>query len=303
MIKNKKKIVIAALARDCDRNLPKIIKLIDELRSNFVWSEVVVIENDSKDNTKCILLDWEKRNNGIKIISQDFDVLTIPEQSNDGIKPLVSFHRIDKMTIYRNMYINYIKGIEVDIDNVIVIDVDIESFSIEGVLKSIIKCEGKVGAIFANGVSVRKIFNIIYSKIFYDVFAVYEYPMKENFSFTQLSLMETFESIMAKLKRSKNIRVISAFGGLSVYNYKSIANIEYKVVVNHKNEKEAICEHIPFNTEIIKLGYENFISKEMEVIYGEGHSFGSVVKEYLPKKIFSFFLKISRILKGTHNKS
>ncbi|MDI6046659.1 hypothetical protein [Flavobacterium yafengii] len=302
MTKINKKIVIAALARDCDRSLPKIIKLINELRSNFVWSEVVVIENDSKDDTKCILLDWEKRNDGIKIISQDYGVLTIPKQSNDGIKPLVSFYRIDKMTMYRNMYIKYIKGIEHEIDNVIVIDVDIESFSVEGVLKSITKCEGKVGAIFANGISVRKAFDIVYSKIFYDVFAVYEYPMKENFSFTQLSLMETFESIMNKLKRSKNIRVISAFGGLSVYNYKAIANLEYKVVLNHKNEKEAICEHIPFNTEIIKSGYENFISKEMEVIYGDGHSFGSVVKEYFPKKIFLFIHKTVVILRGLGNK-
>ncbi|WP_026706972.1 hypothetical protein [Flavobacterium frigidarium] len=298
MIKNKKKIVIAALARDCDKNLHTITKLIDELRSHFLWSQVVVIENDSKDNTKYILNEWEGKNKGIKIISQDFGSLTIPKQSDNDLIPLVSFHRIDKMTMYRNMYLKHIEGIEVDIDNVIIIDADIESFSIEGVLSSITKCEGKVGAIFGYGVSVRKAFNIIYSKIFYDVFAVYEYPMKDNFSYTQLSLMKTFESIMSKLKKNKNVSVISAFGGVSVYNYKAIYNLKYKVVANCINEKEAICEHIPFNTEIIKLGYKNFISKEMQVIYGDGHSFGSVVKEYFPKKTFYLLLKISLMLRG-----
>ena len=52
MTKINKNIVIAALARDCDKSLSKIINLIEELRENFVWSKVVVVENDSKDNTK-----------------------------------------------------------------------------------------------------------------------------------------------------------------------------------------------------------------------------------------------------------
>ena len=110
--------------------------------------------------------------------------------------------------------------------------------------------------------------------------------------------METFESIMSKLKKSKNVSVISAFGGVSVYNYKAISNLEYKVVANAINEKEAICEHIPFNSDIINSGYENFISKEMLVIYGDSHSFGSVVKEYLPKKTFTLLFKALLILRG-----
>lgn len=302
MTKINKNIVIAALARDCDKSLSKIINLIEELRENFVWSKVVVVENDSKDNTKNILFDWEKRKEGVKILSQDYGILTIPEQVNDQEKPLVSFHRIEKMAMYRNIYIKYINDIQHDIDNVIVIDIDVESFSVDSVVNSITKCRGNCGAIFANGISVKRIFNFAYSKIFYDVFAVYEYPMKENFTFTEETLSYTFESIVKKLKKNKHYRVISAFGGIGVYNYKAISSLHYKVVLNRLNEREAICEHIPFNTDIIKLGYENFISREMEVVYDVGHSFGRILSHYMPKKVFYFLFFISKKIKKTTKK-
>ena len=101
---------------------------------------------------------------------------------------------------------------------------------------------------------------------------------------------------MIKLKDNELYPVVSAFGGIAVYNYKAIIDLEYRVVSNAANNKEAICEHIPFNTEIIKLGYENYITKDMEVIYGV-HSFGSILKYYLPKIFFDFLLKISRRIK------
>lgn len=296
MNKINKNIVIAALARDCEKSLPNMINLIEELRSYFVWSQVVLVENDSKDNTKKILFDWEKRKEGVNIVSQDYGTLTIPEQSNDCIKPLVSFHRIEKMAMYRNIYMKHINNIQHNIDNVIIVDIDIESFSIEGAVNAVINCEGSCGAIFANGVTIKRVFGIIFSKIFYDIFAVYEYPIKENFSFTDKSLSRTLKTVMYNLKKDKQYTVISAFGGVSIYNYNAISNLEYGVISNGNNENEAVCEHIPFNTKIIKLGYENFIFRELEVIYGE-HSFGSILKYYLPKQIFDILFKSFKIFK------
>ena len=296
MTKIPKSIVIAALARDCEKTLPKIIYLIEQLRERFEWTHVVVVENDSKDKTKEILFDWEKRKNDVKILSQNFGNLTIPLEYKDNVSPLLSFHRIDKMVLYRNMYIKYIKEIPHNIDNIIVIDIDIESFLVEAVVDSILRCEAKCGGIFANGVTVKRILGVFYFKIFYDVFAVSEYPISRTFSYTEASLYKTLKSVTKKLKYNELYRVVSAFGGIAVYNYKAIIDLEYRIVSNAANYKEAICEHIPFNTEIIKLGYENYIAKDMEVIYGV-HSFGSILKYYLPKIFFDFLLKISRIIK------
>ncbi|WP_431243068.1 hypothetical protein ACQ9BO_26110 [Flavobacterium sp. P21] len=212
------------------------------------------------------------------------------------IKPLVSFHRIEKMAKYRNIYMEYIKTLSHDIDNVIIIDVDVRSFSVNGVVNSVLKCQDKCGSIFANGVTVKSIMGKIYSKIFYDSFAVYEYPLKEKFGFTDDSLFFTKKNVSNQLRKNKMYPVISAFGGLAVYNYKAIQNLQYNVMLNDFNNNEAICEHIPFNIGIINLGYKNFISSEMQLIYGS-HSFGSILKCYLDKRVFDFLFKVSRLFK------
>jgi hypothetical protein len=287
-----KDIVIAILARDCGKTLVKNIQLVEELRSYFRWSQVVVVENDSKDNTKALLFDWEQSKSGVKIISQDYNTLTIPNKTLNNINPLVSLFRIEKMTKYRNIYIDYIKQINHNIDNLIVIDIDVKSFSVEGIVDSILKCEGECGAIFAYGITVKKIFNKVYSKIFYDLFAIQEYSMKNIPLFKSENSRDILRSISVNLKQNEILyKVISAFGGIAVYNYRAICDLEYKVVLNSFDKNEAICEHIPFNAEIIKLGYSNYISKKMEVIYGE-HSFIEIIKYIIPRKIFNILLKV-----------
>lgn len=296
MEKIDRNIVIAGLARDCEKSLPHIIKLIEELRERFIWSTVIIIENDSKDNTKKLLFNWEKQKIGVKILSQDYGTVTIPEQTIDGVKPLVSFHRIEKMAMYRNIYMKYFKIIDHKIDNVIIIDVDVESFSVDRVVEAITICDDKCGSVFANGITVKRFFGKIYLKMFYDVFAVYEYPNKEIFSFSEKTLSRTLKSICNNLKKNKKYSVISAFGGIAVYNFKAIANLEYTVISNGLNKSEAVCEHIPFNTKIINLGFKNYILREMEVIYGED-SLGGVLKFYLSKRIFDFLFKLANYFK------
>ncbi|WP_431243069.1 hypothetical protein ACQ9BO_26115 [Flavobacterium sp. P21] len=60
MEKINKNIVIVALARDCGDKLQTLIPFIEELRNQFVWSQIVVVENDSKDNTKEVLQKWKE---------------------------------------------------------------------------------------------------------------------------------------------------------------------------------------------------------------------------------------------------
>jgi hypothetical protein len=54
-----KNIIIAALARNCEDSLRINIPLIEKLRTQFSWSQVVVVENDSIDETKNLLNDWK----------------------------------------------------------------------------------------------------------------------------------------------------------------------------------------------------------------------------------------------------
>lgn len=281
-----KNIIIAALARDCEDSLRINIPVIEKLRTQISWSQVVVVENDSIDGTKDLLNDWKINSKNVTIISNDYGTKTIPDKSDLIINPMTSYQRIDKMVFYRNLYLDYIKEIDHPIDLVIIIDIDVLEISLAGLMDVINSFDDKTGAVFANGISVMKT-PLGLSEIYYDIFAVWEYPISNDFSYSKDSLARTFKSINKNVKKSSLYSVISAFGGVGVYNYQAIKNLRYKTVLNSLNQQEAICEHIPFHQEIIKQGFENYISRDFKVIY-ETHNLTLLLKQVLPVKVFNF---------------
>ncbi len=290
-----KNIIIAALARDCEDSLRTNIPLIEELRSQFSWSQIVVVENDSKDGTKGLLNDWKINFNHVTIISKDFGTKTIPDKSDLIINPYTTYQRIDKMVSYRNLYLEHINKVEHPIDLVIIIDIDVIEISLTGLINAINSFEEKTGAIFSNGVSVMKTpFGL--SEIYYDIFAVWEYPLLHEFSYSAGSLAKTFKSINRNIKKSPLYSVISAFGGVGIYNYAAIKDLRYKTVLNPVDKQEAICEHIPFNHEIIKRGYKNYIHRDLQVIY-QRHNWILILKLLLSERIFNLLHPIILKLK------
>lgn len=281
-----KNIIIAALARDCEDSLRINIPVIEKLRTQISWSQVVVVENDSIDGTKDLLNDWKINSKNVTIISNDYGTKTIPDKSDLIINPMTSYQRIDKMVFYRNLYLDYIKEIDHPIDLVIIIDIDVLEISLAGLMDVINSFDDKTGAVFANGISVMKT-PLGLSEIYYDIFAVWEYPISNDFSYSKDSLARTFKSINKNVKKSSLYSVISAFGGVGVYNYQAIKNLRYKTVLNSLNQQEAICEHIPFHQEIIKQGFKNYISRDFKVIY-ETHNLTLLLKQVLPVKVFNF---------------
>lgn len=283
---NRQNIVIAALARDCEDSLRINIPVIEELRTKFLWSEVVVVENDSIDGTKELLDNWKKNYDNVTIISNDYGTKTIPDKSDLIVSPMTSYQRIDKMVFYRNLYLDYIKEVKHPIDLVIIIDIDVIKISLQGLIEVINSFDHKTGAIFSNGMSIMKTpFGL--SEIYYDTFAVWEFPLSKEYSYSTESLAGTFKSINKNIKKSPFYGVISAFGGVGVYNYHAIKDLRYKMVLNPLNKQEAICEHIPFNLEIIKRGFNNYIARDFKVIY-EKHNLTLLLKQVLPLKVFNF---------------
>jgi hypothetical protein len=280
-----KNIIIAALARDCEDSLRTNIPLIEDLRSQFSWSQVVVVENDSKDGTKGLLNDWRINSNDVIIISNDFGTKTIPDKSDLIVNPYTTYQRIDKMVSYRNLYLDHINEVKHPIDLVIIIDIDVIEISLTGLINAINSFEDKTGAVFSNGVSVMKTpFGL--SEIYYDIFAVWEYPLSHEFSYSAGSLARTFKSINRRIKKSPLCSVISAFGGVGIYNCAAIKDLRYKTVLNPVDQQEAICEHIPFNQEIIKRGFKNYIARDFQVIY-QRHNWILILKLVLPERIFN----------------
>ncbi len=93
-------IAICSIVRNCENQLSKNIILIENLRKYFKSSYVIIYENDSIDNTKNVLLDWQKKSNNVNIYFETLNVKTIPDNDTLGFNRYFSKERISKMAHY-----------------------------------------------------------------------------------------------------------------------------------------------------------------------------------------------------------
>lgn len=257
-----KSIVIAALARDCASALENNIPRIEKLRTCFADSYVVIVENDSKDGTKEILENWKRQSKNIFVISQDFHTITIPAKRGN-IKSGTSCFRIEKMAKYRNIYMEFIDSLDVPIDYVLMIDVDIENFSVNGIVESIENAPDDWGGLFAYGTSKSKIFVPRY----YDGYAFLEYG-NNCFKLEPKHVTFARRYVTAQMCFKSYLRCNSAFSGVGVYKYKLIRGKRYYCQPNLcKNSIESLCEHVPFNLSLINSLHNNYVSRRMRVHY------------------------------------
>jgi len=63
-----KTVVICTLLRDVEHKLPELIKRAERVGSIFKDYKVLVVENDSNDNTRSKLLSWAKINPKVLIL-------------------------------------------------------------------------------------------------------------------------------------------------------------------------------------------------------------------------------------------
>ena len=144
---------ICSIVRDCGTNLKNNIPRVEFLRSLFKESEVVVFENDSKDDTKEILKRWGRDNSNVNIFTETFGNTTIPSKKSIMGNPFYSVPRIEKMVTYRNKYMHFLNTQGIKRDFVIILDLDISGFEIEGVINSFGN-KTDWDSISANGTSV-----------------------------------------------------------------------------------------------------------------------------------------------------
>jgi len=269
-LKNKK-IFIAGLARDCEKNLPMVIKLVEELRIYFADSYVYIVENDSKDSTKEILQKWQTSNVNVSINSQDYGSLTIPKATKFNSSPLTSQERISKMTKYRNIYLDFFKNSLNNFDYILIIDMDICGFSVQGVIEALINAPKDWGAIFANGASSFRFLGKSIFPIFYDTYAFLGTNENLNIHVQSAKRRRRLQRLLSIiLPRKKYYQCISSFSGMALYRTEVITPELQYICMKNKSQlnHEALCEHIPFNNNIAKNGYKSYISNKMIVRYG-----------------------------------
>ena len=230
----RKSILVTGIARDVARIIPRELNRIEkELQNIFEIVNFLVIESDSKDNTKQVL-------DNIKSKKNNFNYKSLGKI--ESILP----NRIERLAFCRNAYVKEIRENELykDIDFIAIIDFDIKNNRLElNELKKLIDVHSW-SAIFANQTG-----------LYYDVYALRKKGWVENdcfdeykkFSVTMSPQVAKELAIWSKMKKiRKNLPLIpvdSAFGGLGIYRKSVFMNFNYSLSPERLHESEHVSLH------------------------------------------------------------
>lgn len=247
----KMRLAVCGLARNCASKLPANIKFIESLSTYFESTTIVVVENDSKDNTRNILNNWAGSFTSVHLID---GVVPATEKSVETTaNPYYSVKRVSRLAALRNQYLDFLKVQPAAPDFVLVLDFDVDRISLEGVLDSFVR-EADWDVATAYGYSLSPTLQERY----HDTYALV--PLGEE-NIPQLEAR--LKSIQRNWRQDKASRelvgVYSAFGGLAIYKYQQINNLRYDVCSNRDERVEARCEHFSIANELQKNGYQRIV--------------------------------------------
>ncbi|HQP12397.1 MAG TPA: hypothetical protein PK470_06500 [Candidatus Omnitrophota bacterium] len=257
-----RKVAICGLARDCALGLPGNIKTIERLRKHFQASYAVVVENDSRDRTKEILKNWSAARKDVFVLSQDTGELTTPAQSPGQVRPWFSKHRIERFVKFRNMYLDFVEK-NLAVDTLIVLDLDIFSFSIDGIAHTFGQPIGW-HAVTANGRNIPAGRAFFKGYNYYDTYALWESadtrPQTEEMIFG-------YQNIYKGLKRGMPmVRVASAFNGLAVYQMEAVKGLRYRCLSNQDPHVEAVCDHVSLHKQMAERGQDLIYMNPSQIV-------------------------------------
>lgn len=246
--------VFCLLARDCGKNLKKNIPIIEEYRKTFTETAVIVIENDSKDNTNEILDGWQT--NYKNIIVKHID------SSN-----FAKLERIERMCVCRNEYMNEIKKLSLKVDLMILCDADVELQKLD--LKSIIESAPKDWTgLFANGQYYTKLLWKKWPVTYYDLYAYIPYNT-EDVELNNIQIMNNGKHVDKLIKNNKYVPCDSAFAGMGIYKYETIKDSIYEAIPNTKSYIfKHLIDHFMINKACAKKG-KLYICQNMKLFYSK----------------------------------
>ncbi len=266
-----KTLAVAGLARDCEGNLPNNLLRIEQLRARFKESFVFFYENNSRDTTKKIIRDYAKNHSNVFYISEDITELQNTSPSKLGkMYRGISISRINKMCECRNKLLNLIKE-HCAPDYVVFVDADVYDFSIDGIESAIKNAPDGWGGLFANSYTQYTYRGELFTTpLCVDTYAFW--PKGKDYrkhSYKDLHIIRRHflaRKMYDFTQRNSFYECDSAFGGIGIYNYSMIKDLNYHIELTEEMKRLGVClcEHIYFNKSVCGAKY---ISRDIKVCY------------------------------------
>jgi hypothetical protein len=231
-----KTLVLCGLMRNCGRNVTLVRQQIERIKTLFARVHIIIVENDSTDDTRKQLLQWvADRPDDVTIlgcgINNEECKLNLCDTSTlDGIGKV----RISKMVYLRNLYMAHIENTPElrDADYCGIMDMDlVGNFCINGLAHTgyVFQNNTDVDAVATNGWGKNGLGYMYYD--FYCFRTASLWPFKK-IHFFNIFVSNNFSEPAYKVE--------SAFGGFAIYKMKALHGKRYHLV---KNIYGYVCEH------------------------------------------------------------
>ncbi len=256
-------LIVCGIVRDCSSEIRRNISCIEKICSRFRKYEILIFENNSIDDTKDILEKWSIKNKNVKVFCSDFDEtiyknIPTPKEFNSSN----SRRRIEKMVNYRNLYMNYIYEQKIESDYLMVVDLDVTKINIKGVITSW-GFDQKWDAITSYGYSISPKLK----RRYHDTYALVEYGL-ENIPQSEDTIDKNRYRWNFLKKNMPLFKVFSAYGGLAIYKFEAIKNMNYQLINNLSGGVEVRCEHYSIYKQMKEKGYtQTYINPNMQILY------------------------------------
>jgi hypothetical protein len=235
------RLIICALLRDSESTIHLIQRQAEAVGKLFSDYTILIVENDSHDNTRLKLLEWAKRNRKVRVLGCDgINLSSCSMNLNPTIIHDRTSGRIDKMVRLRNIYLDHIRSDPklASAQIALIWDMDIHgAFYLDGL--------GSTGYYFKNGIDNRQVDAIcangvadvgdrIESGKYYDPYAHEDIGQTRTFT--------TVDDINPPACNLPPIHVRSCFNGFMFYRLPALLAKRY--ALEKSGAKEAICEHV-----------------------------------------------------------
>lgn len=242
-----KKIIILGLVRNLENSLYDNVVSISTISKYCSNISFFLYENDSIDNTANVLKKCKSEIKNFNYLSDTLNLRSFDHKTIESTLELKSIERTLNLAKHRNMCLSYLRDKHDKFDFVIVMDMDFEKFSLDGILNSFgWFSENYADALVGTSLQFKYLFTSEHKDLWnYDCWAYrgswwedlqkysnhHGYDPMLWFGFWQLPI------------GSKPIQVNSAFGGIGIYKTEDIISVEYdgydcEHVCLHKNLKD-----------------------------------------------------------------
>jgi hypothetical protein len=271
----KRRVFCAGIARNCEESLVNTISIVDKSIPSSWMHEWLVVESDSTDTTVDVLAE-------LSIQRADFSFVS--EGKLEQKLPALT----ERLAFCRNIYLQ--AAMKAQADFLLIVDLDgVVTQVPEGLIGELLEEDGDWTALFANQsgpyYDLAALRHTFWNPT--DPFGYQDFLISAGYNKRAAATKAIVDKMLTLKPSIPRIEVQSAFGGMALYKLSDLpADINYLGLIGGRQ----VCEHVPLNESLVKLGRRLFIEPRLIIARYTEHTYQLSRTNRILAKILRIFV-------------